>query len=127
MMSLPPTKKTAPKKGDELISRAVIHEGIIRISSDLPKLGLPETARRVSVDQAAAYAQVGRTKMWELIHHEVNAVVNGHRPGSNRRWVDLDSIDELYRSSERQHEAEEKIRRLREKIAAKNEREDGSG
>ena len=71
--------------------------------------------RRVSVEEAAEYAGVSRAKMWELIHPEVNAVVNGHRPGTNRRWVDLDSIDELYRLPERMREAEDKIRRLRGK------------
>jgi hypothetical protein len=55
--------------------------------------------------------------MYELI--DVNAVKTGHRPGTNRRFVDLDSLKELYTSEERMREASELIRRRREQRAKK--------
>jgi hypothetical protein len=73
----------------------------------------PKQPRRVSVEQAAAYAGISRSKMYELI--ELKVVVSGHRPGTNRRYVELDSVDALYQSPERLRIAEELVRNRRKK------------
>jgi hypothetical protein len=126
MMSLP-TKKT--EAGTSFAKPKILKSYVEPFGTEVPHQSARLAAttdteaskRRVTVEQAAHYAGVGRTKMYELII--VDAVVSGHRPGSNRRWVDLDSVDELYRSPERMREAEEKIRRRREE---RKDREEGN-
>jgi hypothetical protein len=161
MMSLPPTKKTAPKTGSPCTDKPDIHLGLKTLNgcrvvvydddvilsrrgnvsgsnpavwsqahelfhhlfdataalkdseekSEMQSDGKRDNGRRVNVEQAADYAEVSRAKMYELI--DLKVVVSGHRPGTNRRYVDLDSIDELYRSPERLRIAAELVRNRR--------------
>jgi hypothetical protein len=87
--------------------------------------GPPKLARLVSVDEAACFARVSRRTMYELI--AVHVVKTGHRPGINRRFVDLDSVQELYESEERMREARILMRRRREERRAKKDQEKGNG
>ncbi|MBO4222007.1 hypothetical protein [Bradyrhizobium neotropicale] len=113
MMTQPPAKKT---KQDALYAYLTSATPKLSGKHDLPNAivgpaGEPTLRRLVSVEKAAAYAGVGRTKMYELIDLEV--VKSGHRPGTNRRWVDLDSVDELYRSEDRMRTAADLARKRR--------------